>query len=139
MEGKYMVKRPVGRPRKYNEEQVNDLIEKFTEYINNTDIPIIVDFCSKNGILRDELYYYPEFSTLIKACVEKKEAALEMKALDGSINTTMAIFSLKQIGWSDKRIQEITGKDGEPLNPKQMTDAQLIAAIRAEREKNPSK
>ena len=134
-----MVKRPVGRPRKYNEEQVNDLIEKFTEYINNTDIPIIVDFCSKNGILRDELYYYPEFSTLIKACVEKKEAALEMKALDGSINTTMAIFSLKQIGWSDKRIQEITGKDGEPLNPKQMTDAQLIAAIRAEREKNPSK
>ena len=139
MEGKYMVKRPVGRPRKYNEEQVNDLIEKFTEYINNTDIPIIVDFCSKNGILRDELYYYPEFSTLIKACVEKKEAALEMKALDGSINTTMAIFSLKQIGWSDKRIQEITGKDGEPLNPKQMTDAQLMAKILSDYEKEKGK
>jgi len=134
-----MVKRPVGRPRKYNEEQVNDLIEKFTEYINNTDIPIIVDFCSKNGILRDELYYYPEFSTLIKACVEKKEAALEMKALDGSINTTMAIFSLKQIGWSDKRIQEITGKDGEPLNPKQMTDAQLMAKILSDYEKEKGK
>lgn len=134
-----MVKRPVGRPRKYNEEQVNDLIEKFTEYINNTEIPIIVDFCSKNGILRDELYYYPEFSTLIKACVEKKEAALEMKALDGSINTTMAIFSLKQIGWSDKRIQEITGKDGEPLNPKQMTDAQLMAKILSDYEKEKGK
>ena len=134
-----MVKRPVGRPRKYNEEQVNDLIDKFTEYINNTDIPIIVDFCSKNGILRDELYYYPEFSTLIKACVEKKEAALEMKALDGSINTTMAIFSLKQIGWSDKRIQEITGKDGEPLNPKQMTDAQLMAKILSDYEKEKGK
>ncbi len=134
-----MVKRPVGRPRKYNEEQVNDLIEKFTEYITNTDIPIIVDFCSKNGILRDELYYYPEFSTLIKACVEKKEAALEMKALDGSINTTMAIFSLKQIGWSDKRIQEITGKDGEPLNPKQMTDAQLMAKILSDYEKEKGK
>jgi len=31
--------------------------------------------------------------------------------------------------------QEITGKDGEPLNPKQMTDAQLMAKILSDYEK----
>ena len=49
-------------------------------------------------------------------------------------NATMQIWLGKQyLGQKDK--QEITGKDGEPLNPKQMTDAQLMAKILSDYEK----
>lgn len=51
------------------------------------------------------LYDWPESSTLLKLCIDKKEAQLERKALAGQINVVMAIFSLKQQGWSDRTEQ----------------------------------
>ena len=106
---------PEGRPRKYSKKEVLDLKEKFREYISKADIPIIAEFAYRNGILREALYDYDEFSTLRKLCIQKKEAQLEIKALLGEVNSTMAIFSLKQLGWTDKSQTEITGKDGEEL------------------------
>ncbi len=103
---------PGGRPRKYNKKEVDDLLVKFEKYIKNTKIPIIVDFCAKNGIIKQTLYDYPEFSTLLKRCTEKKEANLEILTLKGSINAPMAIFSLKQLGWSDKKEVEHSGSLG---------------------------
>ena len=88
----------------------------FRSYIDDTDIPIIVEFAYQNNIPREALYDYPEFSTLKKECIDKKEAQLERKGLAGDIDRTMAIFSLKQLGWSDRHAHEITGKDGEPLH-----------------------
>jgi hypothetical protein len=101
---------PGGRPRKYKESQVAEIAKAFERYIDEQDIPIIVEFCYLNRIERETIYDYDEFSTLRKRCIAKKEAALERGMLTNTINTTGAIFSLKQLGWSDRR--ELSGPEG---------------------------
>lgn len=124
---------PGGRPRKFSDAQIKELQVAFEKYIDKTPIPIIVEFCSQNKIIRQNLYDYSEFATLLKQCTEKKEANLEKLALLGKINVTQAIFSLKQLGWSDKQQTEITGKDRGPLKivkAEDLTDDELAAIIR---------
>jgi len=98
------------------------------------------EIASLLGVSLSLLEHDPEFIRIHKKGMDKGKSSLrrmQYRAASGG-NATMQIWLGKQyLGQKDK--QEITGKDGEPLNPKQMTDAQLIAAIRAEREKNPSK
>jgi len=106
----------VGRPRLYNPEEIETIKTEFINYIGETDIPIIAEFSYKHNVPRETLYKYEEFSTLLKDCITKKEAALEAKALRGDVNVTMAIFSLKQLGWSDKMQTELTGKDGGAIH-----------------------
>ena len=55
------------------------------------------------------MYDYDEFSALRKRAIDKKEAQLERMALSGDVDKTMAIFSLKQLGWSDKQQVEHSG------------------------------
>ena len=98
------------------------------------------EIASLLGVSLALLEHDPEFIRIHKKGMESGKASLRrMQYLNANKgNATMQIWLGKQyLGQKDK--QEITGKDGEPLNPKQMSDAQLIAAIRAEREKNPSK
>jgi hypothetical protein len=42
--------------------------------------------------------------------IDAKEVMLEKKGLTGEYASTMAIFSLKQLGWSDKVEQKTTAK-----------------------------
>lgn len=107
-------KRPRGRPRKYTPNQYESLAKAFEEYIEDERnvIPIVAEFCSKQKIIKQTLYDHPEyFSTLLKRCIEKKEARLERLCLQNKINPSMAIFSLKQLGWTDK--QEFLTPPGE--------------------------
>lgn len=97
-----------GRPPKITDEQASDLVAKFKEYIDTTDIPIVAEFSYQNGFGKQYLYDRPEFSDLIKMATAKKEAALEIGALKGTLNPTMAVFSLKQMGWSDRQQIEST-------------------------------
>jgi hypothetical protein len=90
-----------GRPNKYAAQKA-ELLLKFESYIAREKVPIVAEFASQTGILRDWLYDQPDFSTLLKKCVQKKEAGLERLALKNNCNTSMAIFSLKQLGWTDK-------------------------------------
>ena len=99
----------MGRPRKYSDEEVAEIATLFKEYISETAVPIIAEFAYQSDVPRETLYKYDEFSTLIKECIDKKEAALERLALQGEVNTTMAIFSLKQLGWRDKHDVEHSG------------------------------
>ena len=87
-----------GAPRKHDRDELLALLEN---YIEKTQIPILSEFAWKHGLHRQKLYEMPELSDAIKRCITKKEAALEAGALRGDINPTMAIFSLKQIGWND--------------------------------------
>lgn len=96
-----------GRPREYDRDA---LYQAFEQYISQTEIPIIAEFAYQNRVLRETLYDWPEFSTLLKECISKKEAALERKSLTGDCNVTMAIFSLKQLGWSDKQETKHSGQ-----------------------------
>ena len=98
----------VGRPPKISEEDMPELVQKFADYIDDNDIPILAEFAYKNDLTRPWLYDQEEFSTLIKKCIDKKEVALERGTLTGTLNAPMAIFSLKQLGWSDKQEHAIT-------------------------------
>jgi len=106
---------PGGRPRKFTRKREKELLKSFEEYIDNNDIPIIVDFCTKEKILKQNLYDREEFSTLLKRCTAKKEAALEKGMLKGDLVPSAAIFSLKQLGWSDKQEIAHSGRDGGPI------------------------
>ena len=96
----------MSRPREYDREAIK---LAFEQYIDSTEIPIIAEFASNQGFGKHVLYDFEELSNLLKKCTSKKEAALERRALDGDVNVTMAIFSLKQLGWSDKTEQTING------------------------------
>jgi len=102
----------MARPREWNREE---LLEALIDYTEKTDIPIIADFAYKHGVRRDYLYDMPELSNALKACIEKKEAALETQALSGKVNCTMAIFSLKQLGWTDRNDLTVKGDKAHPL------------------------
>jgi hypothetical protein len=102
----------VGRPPKYTEPDINEMVRKFTEYIECKDMPIIAEFAYLNDIDRRYLYEKEEFSTLLKKAIAKKESYLEEKGLKGEVNPTMAIFSLKQLGWRDKQEFEHSGNMG---------------------------
>lgn len=98
----------VGRPPKVKEADMPELVKKFKQYIADTEIPIIAEFSYQNGFGKQYLYDRPEFSDLLKQCLAKKEAALERGTLLGTLNPTMAVFSLKQLGWTDKQQVEST-------------------------------
>lgn len=98
-----------GRPPKHTPEQIAKLVAKFRQYIENTELPIIAEFAYQNEISKQTMYEKDEFATLLKMATAKKEAALEKKTLTGEYNASMAIFSLKQLGWRDKQELEHSG------------------------------
>jgi hypothetical protein len=108
---------PAGRPREWNRAELR---EKFFEFVASEKIPIVAKFAYEHGVSRDQLYAWPELTDALKACIAKKESALEELALSGDVNCTMAIFSLKQLGWSDR--QDITHK-GDAAHPLAITNA----------------
>jgi hypothetical protein len=97
----------MARPRSRTQTQDEQLFDRFKKYIDNTTLPIIAEFAYMNEIDRNYLYDNAIFSTLLKRCIAKKEANLEKGALTGKLNPSMAIFSLKQIGWKDKQADEM--------------------------------
>lgn len=98
-----------GRPRRYSDEEVKEIKDALSLYIENTEIPIVAEFAYLHDVHRSTLYDYEEFSSLLKKCIDKKEAQLERQGLANNINATMAIFSLKQLGWRDKQEIEHSG------------------------------
>jgi len=108
----------VGRKVKYTKDYLNEINEKLNKYIDEEDIPILAEFAYLNNIPRQKLYEFKELNDAIKKAITKKEANLEKGGLTGSINITMAIFSLKQLGWKDRHDIEHTGKDGGAIESK---------------------
>ncbi len=97
-----------GRPK---EEKYKNIAEDLEKYVNESKLPILAEFAYKNNLTREYLYTLSKnderLFNAIKKCMLKKETILEQGALTGKLNPTMAIFSLKQIGWSDhKEIEE---------------------------------
>lgn len=106
----------MGRPVKYTDEFIKQITDAVNEYTDRTDIPILAEFAYQNKVPRQKLYMFAEksdeFSYSIKRLLEKKEAQLERQCLNGKIDKTMAVFSLKQLGWKDKNETEHTGSVG---------------------------
>ena len=97
----------MARPRSRTQTQDEQLFDRFKKYIDNTTLPIIAEFAYMNDIERQYLYDNEMFSTLLKKCIAKKESNLEKGALTGKLNPSMAIFSLKQLGWKDRKEEEV--------------------------------
>lgn len=100
------------KERPHDRDAILGALEK---YIEEEEIPIIAEFCYRNKVKRTTLLTWSESADLVELCKLKKESALESGALSGAINTTMAIFSLKQLGWTDKQSLEHSGPDGTGL------------------------
>ena len=77
------------------------------ECIKNDAIPQVIRFARRHNMTRQNLYKRADNSPIlvdtIKRITEEKELILEEKALTGEFSASMAIFSLKQLGWRDKR------------------------------------
>jgi len=95
---------------KYEMESMLSIID---EYINSHDIPILKEVCYQNywnsDYVLDLRKNNDELYRAIKRLLDKKEAQLERKGLNKEIDRTVAIFSLKQLGWKDR--QEISFED----------------------------
>ena len=96
----------MARPKtdKYN---IDNMIKIIDEYTKNTDLPILKEVCYKNKWNYDTIMKYQRDNELlmqsIKTLLDKKETQLERGGLLGKYNNTMAIFSLKQLGWRDNK------------------------------------
>lgn len=99
----------VGHPvTVYTPERLAEIRQAIEEYTEKTAIPILAEFSYTYGVLRQELYKHEELSDAIKDLMSKKEFQLEKMAMTNKINSTFAIFSLKQMGWRDKQEIEHT-------------------------------
>ena len=103
-----------GRPPKVS---IEDLINDIDEYLATADPPIVAEYAHFHGITRQRLYQLAdeneELFDAIKRISEAKEVMLERKGLKGQYQPTMAIFSLKQLGWTDKQQEK---GDDEAVN-----------------------
>lgn len=115
----------LGRPPKYNSvEELEDLIEEYFDtdaYMGEGDnrvfAPTISGLAYHLDMTTESLRRYEkkdDFCATIKAAKQRVERALEQR-LYGQ-NVTGTIFNLKNnFGWKDKIEQELTGKDGGPI------------------------
>ncbi len=94
---------PAGRPKVYTEEVIAEIKADLDKYIEDTPVPIVAEFAYTRDIRKAALYEQPELKYSIKRLIEKKECQLEKLAMASKVNTTFAIFSLKQLGWTDKQ------------------------------------
>lgn len=113
----------MARPTKYNVKKITKALTKYiAEHSKTADYPILTEFCLLNHINRTYIYTLGEKSKAlmdaIKACHDAKELGLERGAAHGDIPPAFAIFSLKQLGWTDK--QEIE-HSGLPTPPSTLT------------------
>ena len=101
----------MGRPvTVYTPKRIAEIKKAMNKYIDESAIPILAEFAFNNDIRRQTLYEIPELADTTKRMMEKKEFQIEKMAITGEINTAFSIFSLKQMGWSDKQQIDLSGK-----------------------------
>ncbi len=84
----------------------DNVVEELNKYIDDTELPMIQEFCYKNYYDRSTLYKMAknneDLHHAIKRCVTKAEFEAGTGAMCGKYNATATIFFLKQLGWTDK-------------------------------------
>lgn len=121
----------MGRPKKYTVEKIEEIRKQIEEYIEETDIPILSEFCHKNDIRKQRISEFEKesdkFSDTIKRLHEKEEAQLWRLGFLNIINQSFGIFRLKQkpFCYSDKQQLEHTGTMNVNNSYKEMSDEEL--------------
>jgi len=97
----------MARPIKVSDKTLIEGVDHYLDYCAENDLlPIVIDFANYMGLSSNRLYERakenPKLSTSIKRITDKKQVELERGGLIGKYSASMAIFSLKQLGWKDK-------------------------------------
>ena len=91
--------------------KIDFVIKTMQKYIEDTELPIFKEVCYQNSWDTARIYQLgnenEELLDTIKALTNKKEAELERGGLTGKYNSTMSVFSLKQLGWKDRQDNDI--------------------------------
>lgn len=120
-------KNKTGRPvSKWTPEYLKKVERMIINYTDKTKLPILAEFAFQNDFIREQLYKYPELSYAIKRLLAKKEVQLEKIGL--AKNNSMAIFSLKQLGWRDSEIKN----DNSGLTNDEIANLKKVAKRQAE-------
>lgn len=99
----------MGRPTRYKAKEMCPIIDKYTD---ETEMPIIKEVCFLNGWVYKRVFNiakeerYQELRDSLDRLLNKKEIYLEKELIKGKLNPAGAIFSLKQLGWTEKKISE---------------------------------
>jgi DNA-binding XRE family transcriptional regulator len=89
-----------------------ELKELVFDYFNENNEPTLAGLAEAIGIARSTLYEYEKkdrFSDIIKKARRKVEAIYEHRLVYGK-QPTGVIFSLKNMGWTDKTETDVTSK-----------------------------
>lgn len=70
------------------------------EYLH--PVPSVSEFAFLHHIRRQMIYEHDDFAEAIELCKMKREHDLELGGLSGTFNPSVAIFALKQLGWTDR-------------------------------------
>jgi len=101
----------MARP-KITKKHLKEVAKLMDAYTDKSAIPVLAECAFELGYSRQFFYEHddcPEFSDARKRLLAKKEFRLEVGALSGNLNASMSIFSLKQMGWSDKHEHTLPG------------------------------
>lgn len=105
-------------PRKgesrYDVDEICNALDSYTAHcVKQKEVPILKEVFVKKGwsyeyvckILNGKLLEHGDerLDTSIRNLVNAKEYMLERLGLKGKINSTLAVFSLKQLGWRDQQ------------------------------------
>lgn len=88
------------------------MVKIVNEYTKNTELPILAECLLLNNWsetrFREWASRSEDLTNAVKNLKRKKEIVLEKGGLTGKYDKTMAIFSLKQLGWKDRVEQDNT-------------------------------
>lgn len=104
--------------------EIDYMLDKIYEYTETTELPILKEVCYLNNWNYDYVKQMEardeNLSHSIKRLLNKKEVELEKGGLCGKYNKTMAVFSLKQLGW----------RDSIEINNNEMMDKKLAGIVK---------
>ena len=92
-----------GHPVVFTDERIDEIISDMEEYAEKEVLPSVAEFCYQQKIHKQRLSDIPRLADAKKRTISLKQEYQAMKAgIAGKIPTALAIFMLKNNGWSDK-------------------------------------
>lgn len=83
----------------------DNLKEDIEQYTKRTEYPILKELCYQKHYNYDYVMQLQrkdeDLAQSIKELLYKKESYLEREGIKGNLAQTMAVFTLKQLGWRD--------------------------------------
>lgn len=93
----------------------DNLRQDIIDYTIATEYPILKELCYQKHYSYDYVMELQrkddELAQSIKELLYKKEVYLEREGIKGNLAQTMAVFTLKQLGWKDRPDTEEEDKD----------------------------